>query len=123
MGALVEDTSMSALRVIAVAALALTASVRPAQSQELARAVRPPAGFYIQALTEDGRYVTLENGTVWEVEIPDRATTGSWQAGDFVGIRRIWAPRDGYEWLLTRTENVEQTAAVKLAGRRPPAQE
>jgi hypothetical protein len=114
---------MSALRAIAIAALALAAPIRPALSQELARAVRPPAGFYIQALTPDGRYVTLQNGSVWEVEISDRATTGSWQPGDFVGIHRIWAPRDGYEWQLTRTENVEQAAAVKLAGRQPPPQE
>jgi len=114
---------MSALRTIAVVAIALAAPIRPAQSQELARAVRPPAGFYIQALSEDGRYVTLQNGSVWEVEISDRATTGSWQAGDFVGIDRISAPRNDYDWRLTRTENVEQMAAVKLVGLRPPGQE
>ena len=62
--------------------------------------------------------MTLQNGTVWEVEISDRATTGSWRAGNFVGIRRIWAPRDGYEWQLTKSENVDQVAAVKLVGRR-----
>ena len=35
----------------------------------------------------------------------------------------IFAPRDGYEWLLTRTENVDQQVAVKLIGRRRPTQE
>jgi hypothetical protein len=114
---------MFVLRSIAVAALVFAAPLQPVLAQELARELRPPAGFDIQAVTEDGRYVTLQNGTVWEVEISDRATTGSWQAGDFVGIRRIWAPRDGYDWLLTKTENVEQPAAVKLVGRRPRAQE
>jgi hypothetical protein len=114
---------MSGLRAIAVAVLVFAAPIRPALAQRLDREVRPPAGFDIQAVSEDARYVTLQNGTVWEVEISDRATTGSWQAGDFVGIRRIWAPRNGYEWLLTKTENVEQPAAVKLVGRRPRAQE
>jgi hypothetical protein len=114
-----EDTSMSLLRAIAVAALVSAAPIQPVLAQELARQLRPPAGFDIQAVTEGGRYVTLQNGSVWEVEISDRATTASWHAGDFVGIRRIWAPRDGYDWLLTKTENVEQPAAVKLAGRRP----
>jgi hypothetical protein len=114
---------MLSLRVLVVVCFALIFPIRPVLSQELARAVRPPAGFDIRAVTEDGRYVTLRNGTVWEVEISDRATTGSWQAGDFVDIRRIWAPRDGYDWLLTKNENVEQPAAVKLVGRRPPAQE
>jgi hypothetical protein len=111
---------MSALlRAVAVAAFVFVAPIQVVGAQELARELRPPAGFDVLAVTEGGRYVTLQNGTVWEVEISDRATTASWQSGDFVGIRRIWAPRDGYEWLLTKTENVEQPAAVKLVGRRP----
>jgi hypothetical protein len=114
---------MSPLRVVSIFALALAAQVRPAAAQQLARELRPPAGFDIQAITEDARYVTLQNGSVWEVEISDRATTGSWRSGDFVAIRRIWAPRDGYDWLLTKSENVEQSAAVKLVGRRQVAQE
>ena len=107
---------MLILRAIAVS-LALVVPIRTAAAQELARELRPPAGFDIQDVAEGGRYVTLQNGTVWEVEISDRATTGSWEAGNFVGIRRIWAPRNGYDWLLTKSENVEQSAAVKLVGR------
>jgi hypothetical protein len=114
---------MSTLRAIAVVFLALAAPIRASVAQRLARELRPPAGFDIQAVTDGGRYVTLENGTVWEVEISDRATTGSWEAGNFVGISRIWAPRDGYDWQLTKTENVDQLAAVKLVGRRPAAHE
>ena len=114
---------MLTLRAIAVVSLALGAPIRASAAQELARELRPPAGFDIQDVTEGGRYVTLQNGTAWEVEISDRATTGSWQAGDFVGIDRISAPRNDYDWRLTRTENVEQMAAVKLVGRRPPGQE
>jgi hypothetical protein len=112
---------MLTLRAIAVVSLALVAPIRASAAQELARELRPPAGFDIQDVTEGGRYVTLQNGTTWEVEISDRATTASWEAGNFVGIRRIWAPRNGYDWLLTKSENVEQSAAVKLVGRRGPA--
>jgi hypothetical protein len=108
---------MLTLRAIAVVSLALVAPIRAAAAQKLARELHPPAGFDIEDVAEGGRYVTLENGTVWEVEISDRATTGAWEAGNFVAIRRIWAPRDGYDWLLTKTENVEQSAAVKLVGR------
>jgi hypothetical protein len=114
---------MSAFRAVAVAAFVFVAPIQAVRAQELARELRPPAGFDVLAVTEGGRYVTLQNGTVWEVEISNRATTGSWRSGDFVGIRRIWAPLDGYDWLLTKTENVEQPAAVKLVGRRPPSQE
>jgi hypothetical protein len=113
---------MLTLRALAVVSLAFV-PIRATDAQELARELRPPAGFDIDSVTEGGRYVALQNGTVWEVEISDRATTGSWASGDFVGIRRIWAPRDGYDWLLTRSGNVEQSAAVKLVGRRAPAHE
>jgi hypothetical protein len=119
----VEGISMLPLRAVAVVSLAFVAPIRVSEAQELARQLRPPAGFDIQAVTEGGRYVTLQNGSVWEVEISDRATTASWEAGTFVGIQRIWAPRNGYDWLLTRTENVDQLAAVKLVGRRPAAYE
>jgi hypothetical protein len=114
---------MLPLRLIAVGLLASVVPIRASLAQSLARELRPPAGFDIRAVSEDGRYVTLQDSSVWEVEISDRATTGSWQEGDFVDIRRIWAPRNGYDWLLTKTDNVEQPAAVKLAGRRPPSQE
>ena len=114
---------MLLLRAVAVVSLAFIAPIRVSEAQVLARQLRPPAGFDIQAVTEDGRYVTLQNGSVWEVEISDRATTASWEAGSFVGIQRIWAPRNGYDWLLTSTENVDQLAAVKLVGRRPAAHE
>jgi hypothetical protein len=114
---------MPALRLIAAVSFALAAPLRPALSQTFVHEPRYPAGFDIQAVSDDARYLTLQNGTVWEVEISDRATTGSWQAGDFVAIRRIWAPRDGYEWQLTKSENVDQVAAVKLVGRRRAAQE
>jgi hypothetical protein len=84
-------------------------------AQQLAHQLRPPAGFDIRAVTEGGRYVTLQNRSVWEVEISDRATTASWEAGTFVSIQRIWAPRNGYDWLLTRTENDQLAAVVRPA--------
>jgi hypothetical protein len=64
---------MLTLRAIAVVSLVLVAPIRTSVAQELARELRPPAGLDIQDVTEGGRYVTLQNGTVWEVEISDRA--------------------------------------------------
>jgi hypothetical protein len=82
---------------------------------------RAPLGLYVRAVADGGRYVTLEDGSVWEVEISDRATSASWQPDDFVGVRSIAAPRGDYEHLLTRVGDLEQRAAVRLAGRRAPA--
>jgi hypothetical protein len=81
---------------------------------------RPPLGLYVRAVELGGRYVTLEDGSVWEIEISDRATTASWVQDDFVGLRVIWAPRGDYEYLLSRTGDFEQRAAARLAGRRAP---
>jgi hypothetical protein len=82
---------------------------------------RAPLGLYVRAVEDGGRYVTLEDGSHWEVEISDRATSASWQPDDFVGIRSIAAPREDYGHLLTRVGDLEQRAAVRLAGRRAAA--
>jgi hypothetical protein len=82
---------------------------------------RAPLGLYVRAVDDGGRYVTLEDGSVWEVEISDRATSASWQPDDFVGVRSIAAPRGDYEHLLARVGDLEQRAAVRLAGRRASA--
>ena len=67
-------------------------------------------------VSEDGRYLTMEDGRTWEVELSDRATTGSWVVGDFLALRRISAPRGDYEWLLLRRGELDQQAAVRLVG-------
>ena len=71
------------------------------------------------AVEEDGRYLVLEDGSRWEVEISDRATTASWVADDFVNLSWIAAPRGDFEYLLSRVGDLEQRAAVRLAGRDP----
>jgi hypothetical protein len=81
---------------------------------------RPPLGLYVRAVELGGRYVTLEDGSVWEVEISDRATAASWVSDDFVGLRWIAAPRGDFEYLLTRTGGLESRVAARLAGRRAP---
>jgi hypothetical protein len=112
-------------------ALALSLAARPAAAQTAAPVAYggcaydvycpfpPPVGLYIGAVEEDGRYVALEDGSLWEVEISDRATTASWLADEFVNLSWIAAPRGDFRYLLTRVGDLEQRAAVRLAGRRP----
>jgi hypothetical protein len=109
---------MRDLRIIALLALALVLPVRSLQGQEVLRTDRLPVGFSVTSVSQDGRYLTLDDGRTWEVEISDRATTGSWAAGDFLALRRISAPRGDYEWLLLRRGDLDQRAAVRLVGRR-----
>ena len=82
--------------------------------------VQPPLGFYVQSVDRDGQFITLEDGSLWEVEISDRALTAGWQARDFVRIHSIAAPRGDFDILLTRSGYNGQQAAARLAGRRDP---
>jgi hypothetical protein len=82
--------------------------------------VRPPLGFYVQSVDHEGQFITLEDGSLWEVEISDRALTAGWQARDFVRIHTISAPRGDFDILLTRSGYTGQQAAARLAGRRDP---
>ena len=109
-------------------ALPLGAAPLPAQtavpvaacdSDALCGRVPRPVGLYIRAVEEDGRYLALEDGSLWEVEISDRARTASWTPDDFVSLSWIAAPRGNYEYLLTRAGHLESRAAARLAGRRP----
>ena len=95
------------------------APISACDSDALCGAVPRPIGLYVRAVEEGGRYLTLEDGTSWEVEISDRATTGSWAPDDFVTLSWIGAPRGDFQYLLTRPGDLDQRAAARLAGRRP----
>jgi hypothetical protein len=111
---------MLALRAVPLLVLlALAAPLRSAAAQEVLRTDRLPVGFSLTTVSDDGRYLTMEDGRTWEVEISDRATTGSWVAGDFVALSRISAPRGDFEWLLEKRGDLDQQAAVRLVGGQP----
>ena len=76
-----------------------------------------PVGQHVHGVELGGRFVTLEDGSVWEVEYSDRATVASWTADDFVRISFISAPRGDFEYLLTRAGDHDQQAAARLHGR------
>jgi hypothetical protein len=96
---------------------AVPAALAACDSDALCGKVPRPVGLYIRAVEDDGRYLILEDGSRWEVEISDRATTGSWVPDDFVNLSHISAPRGDYEYLLTRVGDLDQKAAARLAGR------
>jgi hypothetical protein len=79
--------------------------------------IRPPLGFYVDTVSDDARYITLEDGTVWEVQLDFRAMAGGWRRNDFVEVRRIAAPTGDYEWLFTNANGRDRRVAVRFAGR------
>jgi hypothetical protein len=81
-----------------------------------------PYGLFVREVHEGGSYVTLEDGSVWEIRLPQRPVASSWRAGDFVQLKTIAAPVDRFEILLTHGDY--DKAEARLAGRdRPPAPE
>jgi hypothetical protein len=98
---------------------AVPAALAACDSDALCGRVPRPVGLYVRAVEDDGRYLILEDGSRWEVEISDRATTGSWASDDFLNLSWIAAPRGDFEYLLTRVGDLEQRAAARLAGRSP----
>ena len=115
-----SPAAVFALSLVALPAVAQTAA--PAALGSCSGLCAPfpqPVGLYISGVEESGRYVALEDGSLWEVEISDRATTASWQPDEFVNLSWIAAPREDFEYLLRRVGDREQQAAVRLAGRRP----
>jgi len=75
-----------------------------------------PLGLAIRQVTDDGSFVTLEDGSVWEIRLPQRPVASSWQPGDFVQLKTIWAPVDRFETLLAQGDT--DRAEARLAGRK-----
>src|SRR5918997_1383451 len=76
-----------------------------------------PLGLAVTEVTDGGSFVTLEDGSVWEIRLPQRPVASSWQPGDFVEVRNVHAPVDRFEILLARGDN--DRAEARLAGRQP----
>ena len=75
-----------------------------------------PLGLAIRQVTDDGSFVTLEDGSVWEIRLPQRPVASSWQSGDFVQLKTIWAPVDRFETLLAHGDT--DRAEARLVGRK-----
>jgi hypothetical protein len=123
-----EDAPVKLLRSIALLTplLALTlAAEATAQAQRAAPAaqgcgercyrVALPLGLYVKEVFDDGSYVMLEDDSVWEIRLNQRPVASSWRAGDFVRLKTIWAPVDGFEVLLAHGDT--DKAEARLAGR------
>lgn len=123
---------MKLLRLILpLAAVLLVLAVAPASAQTATPArvsawtsydIVLPYGLYVRAVTDGGSFVTLEDGSIYEIRMPQRPVASSWQPGDFVVLKSIGAPVGNFEILLSHGDS--DRAEARLAGRqRPSAQE
>jgi hypothetical protein len=127
-----EDTPMKLVRplLLPVALILLPVSAASAQTESAPQtpactwncySVVLPYGLHIREVTDGGSFVTLEDGSVWEIRLPQRPVASSWQAGDFVQLKTIASPIDRFEILLAHGDY--DRAEAKLVGRRSVNQE
>jgi hypothetical protein len=120
------------LRVISpltIAVTLLSAGAPSGQAQAVAPAIPGctwncydvvlPFGLSVREVTEGGSFVTLEDGSVWEIRLPQRPVASSWRAGDFVRLTNIGAPVDRFDILLSHGD--WDKAEARLVGRKPTA--
>ncbi len=74
-------------------------------------------GHLVRAASGDGRYVTLEDGSRWEIAPKDWYQTVDWEASANVTVRTFPQPENGFGYELTNTTNDEGVAANYLPGR------
>jgi hypothetical protein len=119
---------MKMLRVVPVVIAAFTLfSALPAAAQTQSVSSEPPGcswncysvvlpyGLYIREVKDGGSFVTLEDGSIWEIRLPQRPVASSWQPGDFVQLKTIASPVERFEILLWHGDY--DKAEAKLVGR------
>lgn len=74
----------------------------------------------VREVVDDGTTVRLDDGSVWEVWVADRARSAGWQRGDAVRLRTIAAPTSrAYDIRLENvTSNWNVAARMTGGGRR-----
>jgi hypothetical protein len=71
--------------------------------------------YRIREVTADGSFVTLVDGTLWEVYLPDRPSTDEWRAGDLVQLHQRPAGVGAYFFTLYNGRS-DSYATVKFRG-------
>lgn len=117
---------LRAVTILAAAFALVPAASASAQSEAAQRdctwscyRVVVPFGLKVSEVTAGGSFVTLEDGSIWEIRFPQRPVASSWRAGDFVELKTIWAPVDRFEILLAHGDT--DRAEARLVGRQRPA--
>lgn len=95
---------------LVIAALAAAGAGLRAQNQREPRYPSPGPGHFIKENRESGRYLVLEDRSVWEIDPANRYRTREWQELEGVAIR--FADGDPpYDYELSNVDRDEGVAA------------
>lgn len=79
----------------------------------------PPAAR-LESTPDDGSYVRLADGTLWEVYPPDRTFTDEWNAGDYITVTIASTAQGDFDHVLvdTKANTRAHVRFVDVAGSR-----
>jgi len=72
----------------------------------------PPAARLVST-PDDGSFVRLADGTLWEVYVPDRTFTDEWQEGDYITVSLASTAQGEFDHVLVDT-NANTRAHVRF---------
>lgn len=104
-------------------ATTLQASNEPprAPQRQRQRGVRPstpvtaPVGARLVASPDDGGFVRLADGTLWEISLPDRPTAEAWRVRDYLAVAPAPAAVGEYDHILINA-HARTRAFARFAG-------
>jgi hypothetical protein len=74
-------------------------------------------GHIVRAVSDAGRYVTLEDGSKWEIEPGTRYQTGEWESSASVTVRPASREDTGFGYQLINTSTDEGALANLVSSR------
>jgi len=74
-----------------------------------------PVGVRLSATRSGGGYVRLEDGSLWEVYLPDRPHTDTWRRGDYITVSIAGAGVGEYDHFLLDVRS-QSRALARFAG-------
>ena len=127
-----RETGHTKMRIV-LGAVACVVALAACAGDGIARAAQPPerqwrgpvqtpgdkavprypglgGGHYIKAVRDEGRFVTLEDNSVWEIEPNGRYLTAHWEVEAGISIRSTDGD-DGYIYEIANVDKDEGAAA------------
>ncbi|HEV3141403.1 MAG TPA: hypothetical protein VGY57_12840 [Vicinamibacterales bacterium] len=74
------------------------------------------SGHLLRAVADGGRYVTLEDGSRWEIHPRDRFRTVEWEPNESISVRTTRG-EDGYAYEIVNTTDDDGALARLIASR------
>ena len=71
------------------------------------------SGHFVRAVSDEGRYVTLEDGSRWEVDPRVRFYSNAWKPDEGIAVRRA-TPDEGFYYELDNTDQDDGVLANYL---------